>query len=456
MVQDNSVHIFVYIILQGAFFKEEQLFFMDSDSISQISDNIPGIIVLVILVMLSSYFSATETAFFSMNKIRMKSMANEGNRRAAKALKISEDTDGLLSTLLIGNNLVNIATTAIATVMFIDLLGEDIGPTISTIVVTIIVLLFGEITPKSVAKNMPEAFSMFSAPYIAVLMVVFKPVNWIVSSWQRLIYKVIKAPQDRGVTEEELITMVEEAHNDGEIDSNESALIRNAIEFNEKEVEEIYTSRVDVVAIDVDSTLDEIQEAFSKGYSRLPVYMDTVDNIIGILNQKDFEMMKSTGQSIKSVMSDPIFIVPSMKISELLKVLQSKKSHMAIILDEYGGTVGIATLEDVLEELVGEIWDEHDVVVEPFVKIADNKYKVRCSADLDDMFHLFDMKDETDIPNVGAWVVEEFGKLPRIGDTFDYGPLHVCVSKRDPRRVTEIIVSKSEPAAEDAEDDKDE
>lgn len=429
---------------------------MDSDSISQISDNLPGLIVLVLLVILSSYFSATETAFFAMNKIRMKSMANDGNKRAAKALKLAENVDGLLSTILIGNNLVNIATTAIATVIFIKFWGEELGPTLATIIVTIVVLLFGEIAPKSVAKNMPEKFCMFSAPCISFLMVVFKPVNWIVAAWQKLIYKVIKAPEDRGVTEEELITMVEEAHNDGEIDSNESELIRNAIEFNEKEVEEIYTSRVDVVAVDVDSTIEEIKEAFSKGYSRLPVYIDTVDNIIGILNQKDFEMMKNTGQPITAVMSDPIFIVPSMKISELLKTLQSKKSHMAIILDEYGGTVGIATLEDVLEELVGEIWDEHDVVVEPFIKISDNKYKVRCSADLDDMFDLFDMRDETDIPTVGGWVVEEFGKLPRIGDMFDYGPLHVCVSKRDPRRVTEIIVTKSETGSdEDDENDED-
>lgn len=427
---------------------------MDSDSISQISDNLPGFIVLVFLVMLSSYFSATETAFFSMNKIRMKAMANDGNKRAAHALKLAENVDGLLSTVLIGNNLVNIATTAIATVIFIKFWGEELGPTLATIIVTIIVLLFGEITPKSIAKNMPEKFCMFSAPFIGFLMVVFKPVNWVVAAWQSAVYKVIKAPKDRGVTEEELITMVEEAHNDGEIDSNESELIRNAIEFNEKAVEEIYTSRVDVVAVDVESTNEEIQEAFEKGYSRLPVYIDTVDNIIGILNQKDFAAVKDTDQSITSVMSDPIFVVPSMKISELLKTLQSKKSHMAIILDEYGGTVGIATLEDVLEELVGEIWDEHDVVVEPFIKISENKYKVRCSADLDDMFDLFDMKDETDIPTVGGWVVEEFGKLPRIGDTFDYGPLNVCVSKRDPRRVTEIIVTKVE-REDDETDEKD-
>lgn len=419
------------------------------------SDNLPGLIGLVILVILSGCFSATETAFFSMNKIRMKSMANDGNKRAKKALKLAEDVDRLLSTILIGNNLVNIASTAIATVIAIRLWGEELGTTLATIIITLVVLFCGEITPKSMAKNAPEKFCMVSAPYISFLMTVFTPLNMVVSAWQKLMYKLIKTPADRGVTEEELITMVEEAHNDGEIDSNESELIRNAIEFNEKEVEEIYTSRVDLVAVEIDSTIDEIEEAFERGYSRLPVYIDTIDNIVGILNQKDFMMMKNTGQSLTAVMSDPIFVVPSMKISELLKTLQSKKSHMAIILDEYGGTVGIATLEDVLEELVGEIWDEHDVVVEPFIKITDNKYKVRCSADLDDMFDLFDMKDETDIATVGGWVAEEFGKLPRIGDMFDYGPLHVCVSKRDPRRVTEVIVTKSE-REEDEDEDEDE
>lgn len=409
------------------------------------------IAILVVLVVLSAYFSATETAFFSLNKIRLKSLASDGNKRAKKALKISEDLDRLLSTILIGNNLVNIASTAIATVLFIDLLGnEELGTTISTIITTIIVLMFGEITPKSLAKNSPESFAMFSAPIISFCMGLFRPVNWCISMWQKLVYKFVKADGDRGVTEEELITMVEEAHNDGEIDQNESELIRNAIEFDDIEVEDIYTSRVDLVAIDIDDSIEEISEQFEKGFSRLPVYRDTIDNIIGVLNQKDFAIMRRTNQSLSAVMTEPIFVVPSMKISELLRTLQSKKSHMAIILDEFGGTVGIVTLEDILEELVGEIWDEHDTVVEPFVKVSDNKYKVRSTADLDDMFELFDMTEEIDHSTVGGWVVEEFGKIPRVGEEFTFGPLQVCVSKRDPRRVAEVIVTKLfEPDDED-------
>lgn len=410
-------------------------------------------VLLVILLIFSAFFSATETAFLSMNKIRMKSLANDGNKRAKRVLKIHDDFDKFLSTELIGNNFVNILTTSIVTVMFVDLLrDEELGSTVASIVTTVAVLIFGEITPKSIAKKFPESFAMFASPIISFFMALFKPLNWFMSIWQKLVYKFIKSGDEHGVTEEELITMVEEAQNDGEIDRNESELIRNAIEFDDIEVEDIYTSRVDIVAIEIDDGLDYIAEQFEKGYSRLPVYRDTIDNIIGVLNQKDFMIMSRTNQTISSVMAEPIFVVPSMKISELLRTLQSKKSHMAVILDEFGGTVGIVTLEDIIEELVGEIWDEHDTVVEPFVQLSDGKYKVRCTAALDDMFDLFGMEEDNDHSTVGGWVVEEFGKLPRVGDEFNYGPLHVCVSKRDPRRVTEIVVTKLfEPETESEE-----
>ena len=412
---------------------------MESDTWSQL---IPKIIALAILIVMSGFFSATETAYFSMNKIRLKALANEGDKRAKKALRLSEDMDSLLYTILIGNNLVNIATTAIATVLFIELFNAEIGATIATVVTTIVVLMFGEITPKSIAKNIPERFAMFAAPILRPLEIIFKPLNWLAALWQKLVYKFVKTNDEHGVTEEELITMVEEAQQDGEIDKNESELIRNAIEFDDIEVEDIYTSRVDVVGVEVEDSIEEISKQFEKGFSRLPVYSDTIDNIIGVLNRKDFSVMKKTGKKLTDVMSDPIFVVPSLKISELLRTLQSKKSHMAIILDEFGGTVGIVTLEDILEELVGEIWDEHDTVIEPFVKISDTKYKVRCTADLDDMYELFGLREAAEHSTVGAWVAEEFGKIPRVGEKFTDGPLEVCVSKRDPRRVTEVIVEK--------------
>ena len=332
------------------------------DSLSQF---LPKIIALVILIIISGFFSATETAYFSMNKIRLKALAGEGNKSARKALKLSEDMDSLLYTILIGNNLVNIATTAIATVLFIDLLGAELGATIATVVITVVVLMFGEITPKSIAKNVPERFAMFAAPILRPIEILFTPLNFLAAMWQRFVHLFVKTADDHGVTEEELITMVEEAQQDGEIDKNESELIRNAIEFDDIEVEDIYTSRVDIVGVEVDDSNEDISKQFEKGFSRLPVYSDTIDNIIGVLNRKDFSAMKKTGAKLTDVMSEPIFVVPSLKISELLRTLQSKKSHMAIILDEFGGTVGIVTLEDILEELVGEIWDEHDTVIEP-------------------------------------------------------------------------------------------
>lgn len=293
---------------------------MDSDSITQI-------IFIAILVIMSSYFSASETAFFSLNKIRIKSMAANGNKRAELVMKLAENYDKLLSSILIGNNIVNIASSAIATVLFVRLLGDK-GVSVSTAVMTILVLIFGEITPKSIAKNSPERFALFSAPILRVINVILTPLNFVFSMWQKLVYLVIKPADDRGVTEEELLTMVEEAQNDGEIDSHESELIRNAIEFNDIEVIDIHTNRVDVVAVDVESENDEVEKLFREsGYSRLPVYRDSIDNIIGILNQKDFNNAVNDKLSIEQVMNEPVFVIPSMKISPAYAFAEAEITH---------------------------------------------------------------------------------------------------------------------------------
>lgn len=419
---------------------------MDSDSITQI-------ILIAILILMSSYFSASETAFFSMNKIRMKNMAANGNKKAELVMKLADNYDKLLSSILIGNNIVNIAGSALATVLFVSWLGSA-GVSVSTAVMTVLVLIFGEITPKSIAKNMPEKFALFSAPILNVINIILTPLNFIFSLWQKLVYLVFKPEEDRGVTEEELLTMVEEAQNDGEIDSHESELIRNAIEFNDIEVIDIHTNRVDVVAVDVTTSMKELGEIFHEsGYSRLPVYRDSIDNIIGTINQKDYNEALRKNQTLEQAMNEPLFVIPSMKISELLTLLQKRKSHMAIIIDEYGGTVGIVTLEDILEELVGEIWDEHDEVIENFEKIGENKYRVLCSADLDDMFEQFGIDEEIDIPTVSGWVIETFGKIPNVGESFDYENLHVTVTKCDSKHVLEIAVEVEEK--KDKEQDKD-
>lgn len=419
---------------------------MDGDSITQI-------LFIAVLIMMSAYFSASETAFFSMNKIRIKNMAADGDKRAALVLKLAEDYDKLLSSILIGNNIVNIASSAIATVLFVKWFQQS-GVSIATAVMTVLVLLFGEITPKSIAKNSPEAFALFSAPILRAISIVLTPLNFIFVMWQKLVSKIVKPGEDRGVTEEELLTMVEEAQNDGEIDMHESELIRNAIEFNDIEVLDIHTNRVDVVAVDIESEMNEVNEVFHEsGYSRLPVYKDSIDNIIGIINQKDFNNALEDGKTLADVMSEPVFVIPSMKISQLLTLLQKKKSHMAVIIDEYGGTVGIVTLEDILEELVGEIWDEHDEVIENFEKIGENKYRVLCSADLDDMFEHFGIERDIDIPTVSGWVIETFEHIPDVGESFDYDNLHVTVTKCDSRHVLEITVEIM-PVEEDEDDKK--
>lgn len=424
-------------------------FKMDSDSITQI-------FVLAVLILMSAYFSASETAFSSFNRIRLKNMANDGNRKAALALKMADEYDKLLSTILIGNNIVNIAASSIATIMFIRILqGTTLtnhAATIATVVITIAVLLFGEITPKSLAKSFPEQFAMFSAPILKVIIVLFTPLNFLFLSWQKLVYKVVKKSDDRGVTEEELLTMVEEAENDGEIGESESELIKNAIEFNDIEVIDIHTNRVDVVALDINSSVEETRDIFvESGYSRLPVYSENIDNIVGVINQKDFYKAVARGKSIADAMNEPVYVIPSMKISELLPVLQKEKSHMAIIVDEYGGTVGIVTLEDILEELVGEIWDEHDEVIEEFEKIGENEYKVLGSADLDDTLELFDMEvdEEDDSTTVGGWVTEKLGHIPDEGEEFVYEKLHILVTKTTSRHIEEVKITVCEEDAQE-------
>lgn len=418
---------------------------MDDGSIIQI-------LVLVVLIVLSGYFSATETAFSALNRIRVKNMASDGNKKAALVQKMAENFDRILSTILIGNNIVNIAATSIATLLFIDICKGDqaLGTTVATVVVTVVVLIFGEITPKSLAKERPESFAMFSAPILRVFMFILYPLNLIFTGWKMLVSLVVKPSEDKGEIEEELLTMVEEAETEGDMEEEEVELIRNAIEFKDIEVGDILQPRVNVVAIDTEDDWNEVDKLFREsGYSRLPVYRDTIDNIIGVVNQKDFYMAKS--RELRGITKPIEYVVPTMKISELLVKLQHSKSHMAAVVDEYGGTAGIITLEDVIEELVGEIWDEHDEIVESFKKISDNEYRIDCSANLADMFEFLDIEYELDIATVSGWVIEELKQLPRPGDKFEYKNLSVTVVKTDTRHVLEIVVKVNEISDDEEE-----
>lgn len=402
------------------------------------------ILVLIILVALSAYFSGTETAFSSLNRLRIKNAANAGSRRAKQVLHLSEHYDKLLSTILIGNNIVNISTTALATLLFVDIYGKELGATISTIVVTIVVLIFGEISPKSLAKESPEKFAMFSAPIIRVFIFILTPVNMFFTLWKKMLTKIFKVNKDRTITEDELLIMVEEAENEGGIDEQQSELIQNAIEFSELEAFDVLTPRVDVEAIDIDNTKEEIRELFLEtGFSRLPVYENTIDKIIGVLNQKDFHnYILNSRKNVSEYVKPVVFISGTVKIARLLKKMQKAKTHIAVVVDEYGGTEGIVTMEDIIEELVGEIYDEHDeITTQEIVELQDGSYRVLCSANLEKMLEYFSMEDEfSDVMTVNGWVVIELDKIPEPGDSFQYKNLKVRVTKAEERRALEINI----------------
>lgn len=402
------------------------------------------IIAIAFCVVFSAYFSATETAFTSLNRIRLKNMANDGDQKAREVLELSENYDSLLSTILVGNNIVNIALSSITTVLFIGLYPKY-GATIATAVATIVVLIFGEISPKSLAKEHPEKFAKFSAPLIRVLMFVLKPINWIFGCWKKLLAKLFNADGVRPITEDELLTMVEEAETEGGIDEGQSELIQNAIEFNNLEAWDVLTPRVDIMAIEVDEDEDEVAKMFLEtGFSRLPVYEDDLDNIVGVLNQKDFHNHVKGGRAPISEWVKPvIFVAGSMRIAQLLRKLQTVKTHIAIIVDEYGGTSGLVTMEDIIEELIGEIYDEHDAAeLQDIVLQQDGSYRVLCGTNIDKMFDYFDVEEEIDATTVNGWVVLQIDKLPSVGDHFvykaDYKEFDVTVTKADPRKALEI------------------
>ena len=407
-------------------------------------------LVLLILVLCSAFFSSAETAYTCLNRVRLKNMANSGNKRAEKVLALAEDYDRLISSILIGNNIVNILSTSLATALFVRLLGSS-GVTVSTVVMTIAILLLGEVAPKSIARVMNEKLAFAFFPVLSLIVKVFTPLNFVMGCWQNLIGRLVKEDEEHGVTEEEIMTMVEEAQSDGEIDEHESELIRSAIEFTDLCVEDILTPRVDIVAVDIDDDEDEIAARFAEsGFSRLPVYEESVDDIIGILHEKDFYRNRGR-RSVRDMMTTPTCVMPNTRLSVLLKLLQQTKGHMAVVMDEYGGVIGIVTLEDILEELVGEIWDEHDEIVEEFQRLPDGRYRVECSANLDDLLEIFSIKKEYESVTVSGWVLEEMGTFPQEGDTFDCEQLHVTVEKVDKRRVIQILI-EVRPAEQTAEE----
>ena len=409
-------------------------------------DLISSITAMVICVILSGYFSATETAFSSVNRTRLKAMAEKGDHKAELALRLAEDYDKLISTILIGNNVVNIALASIGTLFFVSLLGDK-GATVSTAVITVVVLIFGEITPKSIAKDYPEKFAMFSAPLINMLIVLLTPLNFLFGLWKKLVGMIFKGEQDAGMSQEELLLLVDEVQQDGAIDESEGELLRNAIEFGDLEARDILTHRVDLEAVPTDATKEEVAALFTESrFSRLLVYEDSIDKIVGVIHQKDF--YTGTGivdAPLKEIMTEPLYIHQTEKVDDLLQLLRTNKSHMAIVIDEYGGTMGIVTMEDILEELVGEIWDEHDEIEEPIQQINDTTFILDGSVTLDDFCDHFDVKSDSHSVSLGGWVMDQMECIPDEGDSFEFENLTITVSKTDDHRVEEVTVTVNTP-----------
>lgn len=400
-------------------------------------------LALLACVCMSAFFSASETAFSSMNKVRLKTIEGRQRAKAQLALKLGEDYDNLLMTILVGNNIVNIAGTAISTVMFTNLINESAGATISTIVMTIVILLFGEISPKSLAKENAESVAMFAARPLMIIGKILVPLGYFFRIWKKVLRKLFRPHDDESIIEAELITMVDEAADEGDMDIGESELIRSAIEFNDQDALDIMTPRVDVTGLEDTATYEEAAETFRlTDYSRLPVFHEDLDHIVGVLNEKDFHKMTYLGETdITKIMKAPVFAPATLQVSKLLKLFQETKTHLVVLVDEYGGTEGIVTMEDVLEQLVGEIYDEHDDVDELISPKEDGSCSFDGSIRLDDLLEQYGISDQFDADTVGGWAAEMLEKIPEEGDSFSYNGLNCTVTGMEKRRVTQVTIS---------------
>lgn len=407
------------------------------------------IAVCVVLIMLSAFFSSTETAFSSVSKVRLKNLADNGNKKAKTALYVSERYGKALSTVLVGNNIVNIANSALATVFFVNLFGEANGTVLCTIVMTIIVLIFGEVMPKNIAINNAERICMNFAPVLRFLMIILTPITAILMGINKIYEKVAKKDEsaEPSVTEDELKYIIESIEEEGVLEEQESELVQSALEFDEKTVVEVITPRVDMVAIDIDDPIDEITELVLKErYSRIPVYKDNIDKIIGVLHTRDYleALIENNGvPDIESMLQPAHFIYKTKKLSALLADFKYNKIHLAVVTDDYGGILGIVTMEDLLEQIVGDIWDEDEEEEKMFLKISDNKYEVSGDMSIPDMLDLFDKPAryiETDSNSVGGWALEQLTNIPESGEQFVYKEFEITVRKVMDQRILSLII----------------
>lgn len=428
------------------------------------SAHITSIIIFFICIILSAYFSSSETAFTSARAVKLKTEAKNGDRKAARAVKLQNRFEEVLSTILIGNNLVNIASSSVATIFFVSFY-PTYGATISTIVTTIILLLLAEITPKLLAKLAPEKIAKLSSPILEILLVIFKPLVWLLSQWQRMIKKILPVSSVNSLSEEELLSFVDEARVDGSIEHEEHRLVKAAIEFDDVDVSTILTPRVDVIGVDIEDSDDKIESTFDQHpFSRLIVYDESVDNVVGVLHQKDFHRYLRAKhrnqlrvQSVINLVSEVLYVPPVIKLSDLLRLMQRNKNHMAVVVDEHGGMSGIATMEDALEELVGEIWDETDVVENEIEELDEDveTYLVKGTYSIEKLLTQLELDFSEDwISNtVSGFVIEQLERVPKSNDSFQYGGYEFIVLDAQKRRVNEVFIRAIEKNEEtDAEE----
>ncbi|MGM9986052.1 MAG: hemolysin family protein [Bacillaceae bacterium] len=411
-------------------------------------DQIPvsTIATLFVFIILSAFFSSAETAFSSVNRIRLKNYVDENRRGSQKALYIVENFDKALSTILIGNNVVNIAASAIATQLATDLLKGANAIVISTTVMTIIVLIFGEVLPKSFAKENAEGFALTVSGPLLLLMKILTPFNYLLVKLKTFVSRFVgKKNNEPSVTEEELKVMVDLSEEEGVINKEEKELVHRSLDFNDILVGEILQPRIDMVAVEVNDSIEKIRDIFiEERYSRIPVYEENVDNVIGILSDKEFftYLIQNKAVDLRELLRKPLFIVESMKISTLLPQLQKSKSHMAIVIDEFGGTSGLVTLEDILEEIVGDIWDEHDERVKNIVKVDESTYQFNAELPLDEFTEIFaDLEVQSDFHTLGGWIFERFERIPLVGEKITYDNLEIRVDKVENRRIRKVTVT---------------
>ena len=418
-------------------------------------DPVPSssLILYAVLVMLSAFFSSAETALSSVNRVRMIRMSEDGDKGAKRVLHLVDRFDDTLSTILVGNNIVNIGAATVSTAIATSIYSGGTGLVISTFATTIVILIFGEILPKSLAKEFAEKYSLLISGILIFLVKVLKPVTMIFTGLKKLVLRMIGMnDKEPSVTEEELKVLVDMGEEEGVLGETEAELVHSAFAFNDITVDDVLTPRIDILAVDIDDTLEEIKDTiFSGGHSRLPVYKDSIDNVIGVLSERDFlrSMMRDEVTDVRSLIRPLTYVSPQTKLIELLPVLQQKQSHMAVVLDEFGGTAGLITLEDMLEELVGDIWDEHDESIVYLRRLRDGVYECMADMDVDEFADEMGIKEpEVDANTMGGWIVELLGDIPEKGARVTYGDMTFTVLHVEKRRIRKLLVEtgQSEPA----------